>query len=180
MRIQDMQVVPRRPAPVSHVAAVGHLQTLVLRAALRGHNHHAVRRTDTPDGGRRRIFQHRHLLDVVRVQVQLRAFHREAVHHNQGLRVGVQGAHATDNHLVILVEVKPRHLPFELLAQAHGVHRLHVLLVDEGERTGGAPFLNGLHAGHYHLVHLLGCRFQHHAHRLVRHDGQLLRLHADE
>ena len=121
-----------------HVGREVHVDLAFLAGALGGDDDDTVGGAGAVDGGCGRVFQHVDALDVVGVEVIDASFHRQAVHHEERVGLGVHRADAADGHLAAIGR-ETCHAAFEVLHQARAVALLDLLGVDRGD--GARNFL---------------------------------------
>ena len=125
-----------------------HVDLAFLAGALGRDDDDTVGSAGTVDSRGGRILQDIDALDVVGVQVVDGTFHRQTVHHEQRVGLGVHGADTTDGELAA-VGRKTSHAAFKVLHQARRVTLFDGLGVDRGDGARHLLLLDFLITGHH-------------------------------
>ena len=125
-----------------------HVDLALFAGALGRDDDDTVGSAGTVDSRGGRVFQNVDALDVVGVQVVDGTFHRQTVHHEQRVGLGVHGADTTDGELAA-VGRKTGHAAFKVLHQARCVTLFDGLGVDRGDGARHLLLLDFLITGHH-------------------------------
>ena len=166
-----------------------HVDLALFAGALGRDDDDTIGSAGTVDGRGGRVFQHVDAFDVVGVQVIDGAFHRQAVHHEERVGLGVHRADATDSKLAAIGR-QTGDTAFEVLHQTRGVALFDGLGIDRGDGAGHFLLLDFLITGHHRALdehaavahlHVEGAaavkRFGHRVHTEESHlDGAVARI----